>query len=58
MRLVRRANCPLLPRRFFSRRALLEEFDRSGFVVRKIHRSRWLGLIVSRDLFVLDAIAT
>jgi hypothetical protein len=49
---------PLRPRRFFTRRELLEEFHRCGFVVRKIHQSRWPGLNVSRDLFVLEASGT
>jgi hypothetical protein len=58
LRLIGRASCPLRPRRFFTRRELLEEFQRSGFVVRTIHSSSWPVLNVSRDLFVLEATAT
>jgi hypothetical protein len=58
MRLIRYHDCPLRPRRFFTRRELLEEFHRSGFVVRNIQHSSWPGLKASRDLFVLEANAT
>jgi hypothetical protein len=58
MKLISCNDFPLHPHHFFNRRELLEEFRRSGFAVRAIHRSRWPGLIVSRDLFVLDAVAT
>jgi hypothetical protein len=58
MKLITCANCPVLPRRFFTRQQLIEEFHRSGFVVREIHPSNWPGLNVSRDLFVLEAKAT
>jgi hypothetical protein len=55
LRLVHRGDCPLRPLRFLTRGELLEEFHRSGLVVRQIHESRWPGLNVSRDLFVLVA---
>jgi hypothetical protein len=58
IRLVCCDDHPLLARRFFTRRELLEEFHRSGFVAREIHQSNWPGLNVSRELFVLEAHST
>jgi hypothetical protein len=33
------------------------QFDRCGFVVREMTDSRWLGIGISRELFVLDVIS-
>lgn len=55
LRIVRWDNCPLVPRRYWTREELIDEFHRAGFVVRKITPSIWSGLGVSRDLFVLEA---
>jgi hypothetical protein len=54
MRLVQDGDCPLHPRRFYTRPELLDEFQRAGLIVRSIHPSSWLGLNVSRDLFILE----
>jgi hypothetical protein len=54
-RLVSRGECPVLPRRYFTRQELLDVFRQSGFVVRAIDELNWPGLNVSRDLFVLEA---
>jgi hypothetical protein len=55
MRLVQDGDCPLHPRRFYTRPELLDEFQRAGFIVRSIHPANWPGLNVSRDLFVLES---
>lgn len=52
---IRSAKCPLLPRRYFTRAELLEVFEDAGFRVVTIEAARWLGLGVSRDLYVLES---
>ena len=53
--LVSRVDCPLEPRRYFTRAELVEEFRLAGFAVRTVLPANWPGLHVSRDLFVLEA---
>lgn len=55
LRLIQDGDCPLSPRRFYTRPELLDEFQRAGFIVRSIHPANWPGLNVSRDLFVLES---
>ncbi|WP_010586841.1 hypothetical protein [Schlesneria paludicola] len=55
LRIVECHDCPLVPCRYWTREELLDEFRRSGFVVRALIPSNWPGLSVSRDLFVLEA---
>ena len=47
--------CPLSPRRYFTRTELHRLFDAAGLVVVKCEPAEWLGWGVSRDLFVLEA---
>ncbi len=54
-RLIPKSDCPFVPRRRFSRRELLDEFQRSGFVLRTSDQTNWPGLNLSRDLFVLES---
>jgi hypothetical protein len=55
-RLVCRSDSPLVPRRFYTRAELVEEFRQAGFAVRTVLPANWPGLSVSRDLFVLEAL--
>ena len=47
--------CPLSPRRYFTRTELHRLFDAARLVVVKCEPAEWLGWGVSRDLFVLEA---
>ena len=53
--LVHASRCSVVPQRHFTTAELIDVFHQSKFIVREIHRSRWRGFCVSRDLFVLEA---
>ena len=55
LRVVRPVECPLRPRRCFTRPELLQLFEEAGLVVVKTEPAEWPGLCVSRDLYVLMA---
>ena len=52
---VRPVECPLRPRRCFTRPELHRLFESAGLVVVKSEHAEWLGLCVSRDLYVLES---
>jgi SAM-dependent methyltransferase len=54
-RIVRPVECPLLPRRYFTRSELQRLFEEAGLVIMKTEPAKWPGLSVSRDLFLLEA---
>ena len=47
--------CPLSPRRYFTRSELHRLFEAAGLVVVKSEPAEWFGLCVSRDLYVLES---
>lgn len=47
--------CPLSPRRYFTRLELHRLFEAAGLVIVKSEPAEWFGLCVSRDLFVLES---
>jgi hypothetical protein len=55
LRVVRPVECPLLPRRCFTLPELHRLFESAGLVVVRSERAHWLGLCVSRDLYVLES---
>jgi ubiquinone/menaquinone biosynthesis C-methylase UbiE len=54
-RLIRSRECPLRPRRCFTREELRRTFGQSGFRVISWEPDEWQGMNVSRDLYVLEA---
>ena len=55
LRVLQPVECPLSPRRYFTRSELHRLFDAAGLVVVKSQPAEWLGLGVSRDLYVLES---
>ena len=55
LRVLQPVECPLSPRRCFTRPELHRLFDAAGLVVVKSEPAEWLGLCVSRDLYVLES---
>ena len=55
LRVVRPVECPLLPRRYFTRPELRQLLEETEFVIVKTEPAEWPGLCVSRDLYVLEA---
>ena len=55
LRVLPPVKCPLSPRRYFTRPELHRLFDAAGLVIVKTEPAEWLGLGVSRDLFVLES---
>ena len=55
LRVLPPVKCPLSPRRYFTRPELHRLFDAAGLVIVKTEPTEWLGLGVSRDLFVLES---
>ncbi len=54
LRVLQPVECPLSPRRYFTRPELHRLFDAAGLVVVKCQPAEWIGLGVSRDLYVLE----
>lgn len=55
LRVLPPVECPLSPRRYFTRHELHRLFDAAGLVVVKSQPAEWFGLCVSRDLYVLES---
>jgi hypothetical protein len=53
-RVVSTTKCPLTPRRYFTRSEIQQLFQAAGFIVSAMEQAEWIGLNVSRDLFVLE----
>ncbi len=54
LRVLQPVECPLSPRRYFTRPDLNRLFEAAGLVVVKCQPAEWIGLGVSRDLYVLE----
>lgn len=55
-RVVPTEKCPLTPRQYFTRSEIQQLFKSAGFTVSIMERAEWIGLNVSRDLFVLKSV--
>ena len=53
-RVVSATECPLTPRRYFTCSEIQQLFKSAGFTVLQMEPAKWIGLNVSRDLFVLE----